>query len=189
MFQLYPLHLEKQPLRICAAGNEQSLPGIGLDTIRRESGKNRGDVPLTLELSKQFDHDSEFGCSPPKRAAQDMDLLTSKGIDTIKSYLDTCDSSPAKCAVLRDFGGLDLVNSDESEQTLTISTSSSSSKRRILREVDGRLQYVGFPADLKQPECKRAPRPLRTRGGATSISDFFLSLLFEGLDLKELKLQ
>ncbi len=157
---MFPLHLEKLPPRICSvAGAKQSPPVADFDITGTDGDTNVGDLAFTDELKKQFALDLIYVCSPLKRAAQDPKTSFSKSVDEIKSYIDKCDVAPSKCSALRDMGGLDLLNAEEAYHARSISSKSSASKRRILREVEGRLQYVGFPADLKCPECKR-PRPV-----------------------------
>ena len=168
------------PLWKSAVGIELALSKLLLeDENTREKEDTDVGVSETLseDLNKQFEHDSDFGSSPPACAAHDLALPSMMDEFKTDFKIDACDFSPSKCATDRFICKLDLSKcSKTSDRPVALSERSGSSKIRKMRVVDGRLQFVGFPADLKQPEYTRSPRSLK-RSGSAHLSDNFWDFL------------
>ncbi len=149
------------------------------DKLSKENSccEEAGDgATLLEELNNQFEHDSDFGSSPPACVAHYLELTSIKDEFKANFKMDAGDGSFTKCATDRVIRKLDLSKRSESDCPVALSERSSSSKIRKMRVVDGRLQFVGFPADLKQPEYTRSPRSLR-RAGTVPSSDNFWDIL------------
>lgn len=170
--------LQNSPLWKSVAGMELALSQllaedneIKQNTVCEEASD--GATTVVEELNNQFEHDSDFGSSPPACAAHDLALPCMKDEFKTNFKIDPCDFSPSQCATDRVIRKLDLSKCSESDHPVTLSERSSSSKIRKMRLVDGRLQFVGFPADLKQPEYTRSPRSLKRTGSAPPSDNFW----------------
>jgi hypothetical protein len=162
--------LQNSPLWKSVASMDLALSELLTDD--KETFKETRDcATLTEELNKQFKHDSDFGPSPPICASHDLALPCLKNKFKTDFTEDSCDFSPSQCATERVVRKSDLSNG--SDRPIALSERSTSSKIRKLREVDGRLQFVGFPADLKHPEYTRSPRSLKRRGSAPPSNNFW----------------
>eukprot|EP00291_Cryptomonas_curvata_P017003 CAMPEP_0172170636 /NCGR_PEP_ID=MMETSP1050-20130122/11386_1 /TAXON_ID=233186 /ORGANISM="Cryptomonas curvata, Strain CCAP979/52" /LENGTH=191 /DNA_ID=CAMNT_0012841857 /DNA_START=27 /DNA_END=602 /DNA_ORIENTATION=- len=169
--------LQNSPIWKSVAGMELALSEFLADDkeIKENTGcKDTSDsATLMEELNNQFEHDSDFGSSPPACAAHDLTLPCMKDEFKTDFKVDACDFSPSPCATDRAIRKLDLSNCSDSERPVALSERSSSSKIRKMRVVDGRLQFVGFPPDLKQPEYKTSPRAFRRTGSAPPADNFW----------------
>jgi hypothetical protein len=132
----------------------------------------RDSATLMDELNNQFEHDSDFGTSPPPCAAHDLVLPCLKDEFETSFNMDSCEFSPSPITD-RAIRKLDLSTCSESGCPESLSERSISSKIRKMRMVDGRLQFVGFPEDLKHPEYKSSPRSLRRTASAPSSDNFW----------------
>jgi hypothetical protein len=168
--------LQNSPLWKSVAGMETALSEfLNEDKETEDSAdckETKDSETLLEELTNQFEQDSDFGSSPPACAAHDLPLPCLKD-STFAFKMDASDVSPRQCATERVIRKLDLSKCSEPERPVALSERSSSSKIRKLREVDGRLQFVGFPADLKQPELKSPHRPVKRIGSASPRTDNF----------------
>jgi hypothetical protein len=169
--------LQSSPLWKSVAGMELAFHEfLAEDKLTKENSccEEAGDgATLMEELNNQFEHDSDFGSSPPACAAHDLELTSIKEEFKANFKMDAGDCSFTKCATDRVIRTLDLSKCSESDCPVALSERSSSSKIRKMRVVDGRLQFVGFPADLKQPEYTRSPRSLRRAGTVPSSDNFW----------------
>jgi hypothetical protein len=144
---------------------------LGEDKMAKVSDA-RESAALLEELNNQFEHDSDFGSSPPAFAAEDLALQDEFKADL---QMDAIDSSPSQCATDRAIRQVDFSKCTEQESPVALSERSNTSKMRKMRVVDGRLQVVGFPADLKQPQYTSSPRTLTRTGSTYSCCSNFLS--------------
>ena len=165
--------LQNSPIWKSVAGMELALS----ESLAEENTgcKEPSDsATLMEELNNQFEHDSDFGSSPPACAAHDLALPCMKDEFKTDFEMDACDFSPSQCATDRVIRKLDLSKCSEvSDRPVALSERSGSPKIRKMRVVDGRLQFVGFPADLKQPEYTRSTRCLKRTGSASASDNFW----------------
>ena len=124
------------------------------DIVTREDQTDATDVELMEELSNQFDHDIDFKYSAQKHVTEDNCSGSNLGAN-FDTEVTECDFSPSLRFTFR----LLEENFEELDKAAIPSDGSNSVKPRQLRLVHGRLQVVGFPADL--PEITKPTRPLK----------------------------
>jgi hypothetical protein len=106
------------------------------------------------ELSNQFQHDLEFEYSTQKHVTESSCLGSNQGAN-FDTEVTECDFSPSLRFTFR----LLEENFEELDKAAISPDGSNMAKPRQLRLVHGRLQVVGFPADL--PEITKPTKPLK----------------------------
>ena len=124
------------------------------DLVTHEDQTEATDVELLDALSNEFVHDLDSDHSGQKHVAEENCLGSNQG-PYCENAVTECDFSPSLRFTFR----LPEENFEDLGKPAISSDELSLAKPRQLRLVHGRLQVVGFPADL--PEITKPPKPLK----------------------------
>jgi hypothetical protein len=124
------------------------------DIVTHEDQTEATDVELMEALSNQFEHDLDFNYYAQKHVTEHSCSGSNQGAN-FDNEVTECDFSPSLRFTFR----LPEEKFEELEKAAISSDDSNLSKPRQLRLVHGRLQVVGFPADL--PEITKPTKPLK----------------------------
>ncbi len=122
--------------------------------VTHEDQTDATDVELMEALSNQFEHDLDFDYSAQKHVTEDNWSNSNRGAN-LDTDVTQCDFSPSLRFTFR----LPEEKIEELDKAAMSSEESNLTKPRQLRLVHGRLQVVGFPADL--PEITKPTKPLK----------------------------